>query len=205
MPAPAFTTVAASETYTKCFPRGWNATLVDQLVLHWETSLRPKLEGLTDDEYFWEPVAGCWSVRPRSQATAPILGGAGDLVAEFAFPEPDPPPVTTIAWRLVHLVVGVFGARNASHFGGPPMDYFTYENPTTAAATLAALDAGYARWIAGVRDVDDDLLRPTGEAEGPFGAWPFAGLVLHIHREVIHHGAEILLLRDLYRSRPLTG
>ena len=25
-----------------------------------------------------------------------------------------------------------------------------------------------------------------------------AGLILHIHREVIHHGAEICLLRDLY-------
>jgi hypothetical protein len=26
-----------------------------------------------------------------------------------------------------------------------------------------------------------------------------AALVLHINRETIHHGAEILLLRDLYR------
>jgi hypothetical protein len=28
-----------------------------------------------------------------------------------------------------------------------------------------------------------------------------AGLVLHIHREVIHHGAEISLLRDLYQAK----
>jgi hypothetical protein len=28
-----------------------------------------------------------------------------------------------------------------------------------------------------------------------------AGLVLHINREVIHHGGEISLLRDLYRDR----
>jgi hypothetical protein len=27
------------------------------------------------------------------------------------------------------------------------------------------------------------------------------GLVLHINREAIHHGAEIALLRDLYRRR----
>ena len=27
-----------------------------------------------------------------------------------------------------------------------------------------------------------------------------AALVLHIHREVIHHGAEVSLLRDLYRT-----
>jgi hypothetical protein len=26
-------------------------------------------------------------------------------------------------------------------------------------------------------------------------------LVLHINREMIHHGAEIALLRDLYRSK----
>ncbi len=29
-----------------------------------------------------------------------------------------------------------------------------------------------------------------------------AALVLHIHRELIHHGAEIALLRDLYAHRP---
>jgi hypothetical protein len=28
-----------------------------------------------------------------------------------------------------------------------------------------------------------------------------AAMILHIHREVIHHAAEIALLRDLYRSR----
>ena len=28
-----------------------------------------------------------------------------------------------------------------------------------------------------------------------------ATLVLHIHREVIHHAAEVLLLRDLFRNR----
>ena len=27
--------------------------------------------------------------------------------------------MTTIAWRIAHLVVGVLGARNAAHFGGP--------------------------------------------------------------------------------------
>jgi hypothetical protein len=27
-----------------------------------------------------------------------------------------------------------------------------------------------------------------------------AELVLHINREAIHHGAEVLLLRDLYRT-----
>jgi hypothetical protein len=33
---------------------------------------------------------------------------------------------------------------------------------------------------------------------------PMIGLVLHVHREVLHHGAEINLLRDLYAAdRPV--
>jgi len=45
---------------------------------------------------------------------------------------------------------------------------------------------------------DDDLNRPCGPAEGPYADEPMSVLVLHINREVIHHGAEIALLRDLY-------
>jgi len=40
--------------------------------------------------------------------------------------------------------------------------------------------------------------RQHGPAEGPYAEYPMAALVLHIHREAIHHGAEIALLRDLY-------
>jgi hypothetical protein len=32
-----------------------------------------------------------------------------------------------------------------------------------------------------------------------------AALVLHISREVIHHGAEIALLRDLHARRPASS
>jgi hypothetical protein len=38
-------------------------------------------------------------------------------------------------------------------------------------------------------------------AEGPYAEKPMATLILHIHREVIHHGAEVALLRRLYRRR----
>jgi hypothetical protein len=184
----------------------WTSHLADQLDVHWNDRLRPRLEGLTDDEYRWEPVPGCWSVRPRAASTAPITAGAGDSVIEFAYPPPDPEPVTTIAWRIGHLIVGVFGARNASHFGGPPMDYDTFDHPLTAADALDALDAGHARWSAAVRGLDaDGLARLCGPAEGPYAEEPLATLVLHINREVIHHGAEIALLRDLYLRRDVLG
>lgn len=179
----------------------WNAQLVEQLEWHWEHQLRPRLDGLTDAEYFWEPVPGCWNIRKRGESTAPISAGAGEFTVDFAWPPPDPAPVTTIAWRLAHITVGVFGARNASHFGGPPADYPTWEYAGTAKDALRQLDDGHAAWIDGVRSLGaDGLARPCGPAEDPFGDDPMGALVLHINREVIHHGAEISLLRDLYRA-----
>src|SRR6266545_6150248 len=81
----------------------WGGLLLGQLAFYWQAHLRRRLDGLTDEEYFWEPVAGCWSVRPGGTGTAPIQAGSGEFTVGYAMPEPDPPPVTTIAWRLAHL------------------------------------------------------------------------------------------------------
>ena len=175
--------------------------LIEQLEFHWTLHLRPKLDGLTDEEYLWEPVADCWNLRPRAEASAPAANYAGTHVADFAYPEPDPAPVTTIAWRLAHVIVGVFGARNAAHFAGPAIDYETHLYAPDAATALAQLDNAYELWITGVRSLGERLVSPVGQAEGPYADRQYITLVLHIHREVIHHGAEILLLRDLYRNR----
>lgn len=180
----------------------WTHELAEQIDFHWREQLRPRLDGLTDEEYLWEPVDGCWNIHPRGQGRAAIAGGSGDFIIDFEFPEPSPPPVTTIAWRLGHIIVGVLGMRVASHFGGPPVDYQTFEYAGTAAGALAQLDTAYAGWLSGVSNLDDrGLAEPVGAAEGPWAAYPMATLVLHINREVVHHGAEIALLRDLYAHR----
>ncbi len=180
----------------------WNSELADQLDWHWREALRPRLDGLTDDEYFWEPVPGMWSIRPRGTSTAAIALGSGAFTLDYDR-EADPAPATTIAWRLSHLLTGVFGWRVASHFGGPPVSYESYDFPGTAADALTRLDDVYAAWLAGVRGLGaDGLARPSGPAEGPFAQYPMASLVLHINREALHHGAEIALLRDLYRWQP---
>ena len=179
----------------------WTHELADQLDWHWQHHLRPRLDGLTDAEYLWEPVPDCWSVRPRAEAQSAMAAGAGDTVADFAYPEPEPAPFTTIAWRMGHITVGVFGERNANHFGGPAVSYQTTDWPLSADRAVAMLDEAYAWWMAGVRGLDaDGLARPCGPSEGPFAEYPLAALVLHIHREVIHHGSELCLMRDLYRS-----
>ena len=121
----------------------WNLQLAEQLDLHWRAALRPRLDGLTDEEYFWEPVAGCWSVRRRGVSTAPIAVGAGEFTFEFAYPAPDPAPVTTIAWRLAHMIVGL-ATRNGSHFGGPD-DWSYAMNPMCGIVTSPTRDVDPAR------------------------------------------------------------
>jgi hypothetical protein len=179
------------------------ALAVDQLDFYWNVHLWPRLKGLTDDEYFWEPVDGTWSVRPNADGVL-VFDGV-DVPAE-----PDPPPVTTIAWRLVHIAVGVFHARASTFFGdgSVPDDADMFdprhrpaELPGTAADALALLERSYRWWLDGVLSLDEEALaRPLGPRGAFFADSPMASLVLHLNRETMHHGGEIGLLRDLYRA-----
>ncbi|SIC62849.1 Uncharacterised protein [Mycobacteroides abscessus subsp. abscessus] len=78
----------------------------------------------------------------------------------------------------------------------------SYDYPVTAADALGRLDSMYAAWRGGVLSKDEAALAaPVGPAEGPWAEKPFLTLALHINRELLHHGAEIALLRDLYAWR----
>lgn len=179
----------------------WNRTLREQWEWHWDNQVRGRLDGLTDDEYFWEPAPGAWSVRPRGTSAAQMQGGRGDHTIDFAFPQPDPPPVTTIAWRLGHVIVGVLAVRNAAHFGAPAASYEDWAYGGNASDARKQLDEQLEVWLTGVRSLGEDgLRRPCGPAE-PYPDLPMAALVLHIHRELIHHLSEVALLRDLYLRR----
>lgn len=182
--------------------------LLDQIEWHVREQLRPRLEGLTDEEYFFDPsgTGRAWTVHPRTPAgeepPTSLQGGSGEMVIDFEVPEPSPAPLTTIAWRLGHLIVGVLAMRSHSHHGGPPADYMSWDYAASAAEALAQFDAEYDRWIAGVRTWDaDDLQAAVGEAEGAWAAHSRATLVAHLNRELIHHLAEIALLRDLWAHR----
>ncbi|WP_406011165.1 DinB family protein [Streptomyces sp. NBC_00637] len=175
--------------------------LAEQLDWYWRKNLRPRLNGLTDEEYFWEPVRGCWSIRPHGTSDAPISEGSGKWTMDSASPDtmPAPPPVTTIAWRLAHIIVSCLGYRVGWHFGGQDIDSRTFAYAGTADEALEQLDEMYGRWNSGVRELSDaDLENPP--PVGPERR-PMEGIVLHVNRELIHHGAEISLLRDLYRRQ----
>ncbi|WP_320776368.1 DinB family protein [Streptomyces sp. CRN 30] len=46
-----------------------------------------RLRGLGDEEYLWEPVPGCWSVRRRAEATTPLAFGPGEWVLDKGAPD----------------------------------------------------------------------------------------------------------------------
>jgi hypothetical protein len=66
---------------------------------------RARLQGLTDDEYLWEPVPNCWTIR---------LQPDGRYRADWAVPLAATGPFTTIAWRLWHLINCYGAERNAT-------------------------------------------------------------------------------------------
>lgn len=175
----------------------WGVEVVDQIESHWRQQLRPRLEGLTDDEYFWQPVADCWTVSRRGQSSAPISFGTGEFTLDYAEPPHEQEPVTTIAWRLAHVLVGL-ASTNSKLFGRAATDTETFSYPGTAQEALQQLDDEYERFINGVRNLGAaGLAQPQGFPPA-FADAPMARKMLYVNLELIHHGAEICLLRDLY-------
>ena len=128
-----------------------------------------RLDGLTDDEYLWEPVLG-------------LLDGPahddGRYRADSAWPPRDPAPFTTIAWRIAHI--GDFLSRHplrAVAFEGGEVSFAGLSpdtgpaHPHDAAAARAYLTAAIDDWKRDLRSVDDDrLAEPMGSEAGQFAA-----------------------------------
>ena len=162
---------------------------------------------LTDEEYRWEPVPGCWSIRRRADgpgARATLLVGAGEWGRDSAeSPHPVPPPFATLAWRMGHLSEML--ALRADHTNGSrSRSRDDYRFAGDAAAAVADLVAAAAAWRAALLAADDAALDTVGHSAYPYGSDPenpFLEIVWWVNQEVLHHGAEIALLRDLYRER----
>jgi hypothetical protein len=162
---------------------------------------------MTDEEYRWEPVPGCWSVRRRADGPGPganVLVGAGEWGRDSAEPRPpNPPPFTTIAWRLSHISE-MLAIRADYTTGRHTMTSDHYRISGDAlGATQAFSDAAEA-WRAALLAADDMALDTIGHSAYPYGSdvgEAFLDIVWWVNQEVLHHGAEVALLRDLYRAR----
>jgi hypothetical protein len=165
--------------------------LLDLSDFAWQR-LRGRVAGLSDEEYFWEPFEGCWTVRKTDAGFA----------ADSAWIPPEPAPFTTLAWRITHIVDILQEDRTATWLrhqpaagdGQPPV-------PASAAEALSALDHAYDVWRRRLAALSqEDLDRPLGEIAGPWADHDGMAFVLHILDELVHHGAEVGTVRDFYRG-----
>jgi hypothetical protein len=158
----------------------------------WER-LAARLAGLDDEEYRWEPTRSAWTVRPT---------GDGTWVADWSAEDPDPAPVTTIAWRTWHLGSDCLADYLSRSPAGRPLDLTGARWHGDAAGAVGDLTAAAAAFrSAMVAFGEDGIWQPLGPAWGRFADASWAALFVHATDELAHHGAEIALLRDLYRWR----
>ncbi len=137
--------------------------------------LRGRVQGLTDDEYRWAPAPG----------------------------------VSTIEWRLTHIADTLGEERNWLWLGHEPLAVGAVDavdgdadEPPTAAGGLARLESAYGAWVALVGSIDAEaVFRPLGPTAGPYRDDLVISFVMHIFDELVHHAAEVGLVRDLYRAR----
>jgi hypothetical protein len=168
--------------------------------LHLGTSLRTlaRLEGLTDDEFRWEPAPGSWTVRRLR---------SGAVVVDNNQYQLGTPPFTTIAWRIAHLVE-VYGSPRNSRWlridppPTPPMQEWPWPIGWTAEESVAILRTAIDHYTSLLEAIDDETwASKLGPIAGQYAEATLSGFALHQLDEAIHHGAEAAVLRDLYRAR----
>jgi hypothetical protein len=150
--------------------------------------LHRRLAGLTQQEYLWEPVDGCWSVRLTD----------GRWLVEAPERDPVPAPVTTIAWRMYHIA-DCLASYVSPHLGEWPLPVEGREWFGEVEAASAALALSFDTFRTRIAALGEEgMWRALGPEWGPYAESSWADLVVHALDELSHHGAELALLRDLH-------
>lgn len=150
-----------------------------------------RLDGLTDAEYLWEPVASCMTLRADAdgvfRADPRPTGGVR------------PAPFTTIAWRIWHIGADCLRGYGRFFEGQLQSGDDRHLWPGTATEGVQMMADDWSRFRTRVESLGDDrLLRPMGSRAGVYGHESYLLLALHALDEAAHHGAELGVLRDLY-------
>ena len=153
--------------------------------------LRALVDRLTDEEFFWQPVPDCWTVRKDDRGHWGV-----DYPADA---HPVPAPFTTIAWRLVHVSECKVMYREYA-FGAAKLTWPDIDSAHTAADAIAQLEYGQRLLVedlAGLHDANLDEPRLTNWGQ----RWPAWRVFWTMIDHDAVHGGEIGALRDLYRLR----
>lgn len=170
--------------------------MVKAQLQHAWTYSRWVLEGLDEDEYFWGPASLCWSVRRRAPG---VHGwGTGEYVLEDVWPPPEPLPIPTIGWRVIHLAAWTDIYRHWAFSDDRPT-IFDIDVPGNARDGLQWLDDAQRQFISAVDALDEvSVFEPRPAHWG--ASVPAVQLVTSMLTEHVHHLAEIGVLRDLHRG-----
>ncbi|MQA87586.1 MAG: DinB family protein [Streptosporangiales bacterium] len=146
------------------------------------------LGALTDEDYLWEPAAGCWTVRES---------GDGTWLADWEEPEPDPAPPATIGWLTWHIGWW-WTAALAAAGGTTPKAPGEVAWPGNAAAAARWLGALRADWIEVLdRLTEDDLGAPASFPWENRQDRTFAHMAGWVNAELMKNAAEVGQLRLL--------
>lgn len=154
-----------------------------------------RLDGLSDQEYFWEPTPNTWTIRQDAGGRWRIDGDGG------GGPPPDPLPVPTIAWRMGHIALTFIGFGDR-RFGERERGLDDIDFAPTADTARRFVGDCYYFWRDGLVKLDElGWLQSLGPRFGAYAEDTTVDLALHVHDELVHHAAEVALLRDLYPHR----
>jgi hypothetical protein len=155
--------------------------------------MQPNLADLTDEEYFWEPIQPCWSVRRRHEIRSPDCWGRGDWVVETSLGGSGQPAATTIAWRLMHAYDCTRDFTSRA-FGHGPKDWNLIDVPANATGAVALMTAAVHHLQTELAAASDEVLLGPLDADFHKPRWLLLDKAL---LEAIHHTAEIGVLRAL--------
>jgi hypothetical protein len=167
---------------------------------------------LSQDEFFWEPVAGSWSVRRRDECGTPNPFGTGDWVVDLddsiAVEGKAVEPLTTIAWLFWHFGSMAGRAAELDFLGGTKSAESGWPSPFLGdhpvfIASNDAVEVTQTGWRALDRAIrastDEDLEQDTRFWGGGPPA-PGYQIIACLLNEISHHGTQVCVLRDLYRA-----
>ena len=113
--------------------------------------LAGRLDGLSDAEYRWEPVDGCWTVRAREDGSVTVDGDDES--------DRDPAPFTTIAWRLWHIGVDCLDAYSERLLGTTGASISGDACHLEAAPAVDAIDRSWRCFRGGLGDLTTEQYR----------------------------------------------
>lgn len=151
-----------------------------------------RLEGLSDEEYLWEPASEVWTVR--------LVDGRAKPDAEVWPPTAGSAPPRTLAWSLGHLGDGLM-TRADWLVGSHSIEPGDLTWPMTAAEGIEFARAGINAWRDGLAQMTDEDLDTVGRSAYPHGLDPQLALmeiVWWVSKELLFHTGEIWFVRDLY-------